>query len=244
MKLLLFCIICLTRGIETCFPATATDSTGRKLQAVASVSLNSNGIASIPAFSLDKPAVIASLSFIKGRFSYDPVLAYGLNMKPWFIDNWLHYKIIDKPDFILRTGWNFSTFFTQGKLEGQTILRGERYFAGELAAFYKLSSRNTLSLMYWNDSGIEPGTISGHYISLADEITDVSLADNFFLGTAAQLFYINYDGPNDGLFMSPRVSMSAMNLPFIVYLQATQVLTSNIFPTPGFKWNAGLQYNF
>lgn len=243
LRLVVFCILCLTCPIETCFPAAA-DSTAKKLQAAASVSINSNGIASIPAFSLDKPAVIASLSFIKGRFSYDPVLAYGLNMKPWFVDNWLHYKIINMPEFILRTGLNFSTFFSQSRMEGATILRGERYFAGELAGFYKIGTNNTLSLMYWSDNGIEPGTISGHYISLADEIADVRLGDNFLFGAAGQLFYINYDGPNDGLFISPRVSLAIRDFPVSVYLQATQVLTSNITPSPGFKWNAGLQYNF
>lgn len=242
-RLIVFCILCLTCAIETCFPA-APDSTARKLQAAASVSINSNGIASIPAFSLDKPAIIASLSLIKGRFSYDPVLAYGLNMKPWFVDNWLHYRVISKTIFTLRVGWNFSTFFSQSSMEGMTILRGDRYFAGEIAGFYKLSTRNTLSLMYWSDNGIEPGTISGYYISLADEITDLSLGDNLLFGAAGQVFYINYDGPNDGLFISPRVSLAVRDVPVAAYLQATQVLTSNITPSPGFKWNAGLQYNF
>lgn len=239
----IFSLLFILYPAVTCFPAMR-DSTGRKLQAVASVSINSNGIASIPAFSLDKPAIISSLSLTKGRFSYDPVLAYGLDMKPWFIDNWLHYRLINKPVFTLRIGWNFSTFFSQSRMEGVKVLRGERYFAGELAGFYKLSTVNTLSLIYWNDNGIEPGTISGYFISLADEITDTSPGDNLLLGAAAQLFYINYDGPNDGLFISPRISFAIREIPFSTYIQATQVITSNIDPVPGFKWNAGLQYNF
>lgn len=243
VKLAVFCGFFILLATEDSFPSSA-DSTTRKLQASASVSINSNGIASIPAFSLDKPALISSVSIMKGRFSYDPVLAYGLNMKPWFIDNWLHYKVISQPRFVLRAGWNFSTFFTESKMEGSTILRGERYFAAEIAGFYKLSPGNTLSLMYWNDNGIEPGTISGHYISLADELTDVRLGNNLLFGALAQLFYINYDGPSDGLFISPRVSLGIRDIPFLLYLQGTQVWTSNINPAPGFKWNAGLQYNF
>ena len=106
------------------------DSSRTKLKAYATVSLNSNGIASIPAFSLGEPAVIAGINLIKNRFSYDPVLAYGFNMKPWFIDNWLHYKIIRKPLWELRTGFNISSFFSEYQLDdGKTILEGQRYFA-------------------------------------------------------------------------------------------------------------------
>lgn len=244
-KNILFSLCCLFLfyTCEVCFPSSA-DSTSGKLQASASVSINSNGIASIPAFSLGKPALIASIAIIKGRFSYDPALAYGLNMKPWFIDNWLHYKIISKPRFVLRTGVNFSTFFTESRMEGSTILSAERYLAGEIAGFYQLSAGNTLSLIYWNDNGIEPGTVSGHYISITDEVAGIRLGNNFLFGASAQLFYINYDGPNDGLFISPRVSLGISDIPFTVYLQGTQVLKSNITPSPGFKWNAGLQYNF
>jgi len=85
------------------------DSSKSNLKVAASVSLNSNGIAPIPAFSLDKPAIIATVSLIKNRFSYDPTLAYGLNMKPWIIDSWLHYKLVRRPSFELRTGVNFSS---------------------------------------------------------------------------------------------------------------------------------------
>src|SRR5512133_2069654 len=87
-----------------------TSASKRKLNAGATISLNSNGIASIPAFSLGKPAVIASISLVKNRFSYTPTLAYGLDLRPWFIDNWLNYKIIRKPAFELTAGFNISTF--------------------------------------------------------------------------------------------------------------------------------------
>ncbi len=81
-----------------------------KLEPNVTFSININGIAPIPAFSLDKPALISSVNLIKGRFSYDPILAYSLEAKPWFIDNWFHYKIVVRPKFELRTGINFSTF--------------------------------------------------------------------------------------------------------------------------------------
>lgn len=219
------------------------DSSEKKLKAAANVSLNSNGVASIPAFSLGKPAVISSVSLTKNRFSYDPVLAYGLNVKPWFIDNWLHYKIIRKPAFELRTGVNFSTFFTEYKLPDETILRGDRYLAVEVAATYNFSPNTSLTLMYWNDNGIEPGTISGHFLDLVGEKRDIRLGKSVLMSANVQLFVITYDGNNDGLFVSPKISFALRDIPFALFWQGTQVLTSNITPDPGFQWNIGLAYS-
>ena len=219
-----------------------TDGSKTKLKADANVSLNSNGVASIPAFSLGKPAIIASVSLTKNRFSYDPVLAYGVNIKPWFIDNWLHYKIIRKPSFELRTGVNFSTFFTEYKLTEETILRGDRYLAFEVAATYKFQSNTSLTLMYWNDNGLEPGTISGHFLDLVGEKTGIKIGKSVLMSANIQLFIITYDGNNDGLFVSPKISFALRNVPFALFWQGTQVLRSNIIPDPGFQWNVGLSY--
>ena len=219
------------------------DSSKTKLKAEADVSLNSNGVASIPAFSLGKPAIISSVSLTRNRFSYDPVLAYGLNLKPWFIDNWLHYRIIRKPAFELRTGVNFSTFFTDFKLTDESILRGDRYLAVELAATYNFRSNTSLTLMYWNDNGIEPGTISGHFIDLVAEKRDVKIGKSVLMSANVQLFVITYDGNNDGLFVSPKISFSLRDIPFALFWQGTQVLRSNIRPDPGFQWNIGLAYS-
>jgi hypothetical protein len=57
------------------------------------------------------------------------------------------------------------------------------------------------------------------------------------------LFYINYNGNNDGLFISPTLSLSVRNLPAALFLQATQGIVSNIEPWPGFKWNLGVSYS-
>jgi hypothetical protein len=224
------------------FPQENPDVSDKRLKAAANVSLNSNGVASIPAFSLGKPAIIASVSLTKNRFSYDPVLAYGVNMKPWFIDNWLHYKIIRNPSFELRTGVNFSTFFTDYKLTDETILRGDRYLALEVAATYKFQSNTSLTLMYWNDNGLEPGTISGHFLDLVGEKTDMKIGKSILMSANIQLFIITYDGNNDGLFVSPKISFSLRNVPFSLFWQGTQAIKSNIIPDPGFQWNVGVTY--
>jgi len=219
------------------------DSSKTKLKAFATVSLNSNGIASIPAFSLDAPAIIASLSLVKNRFSYDPTLAYGFDLRPWFIDNWLHYKIVNKPSFEFRTGFNISAFFSEYKLpDDESILQSQKYLAIELAATYKITRKNSLTLMYWNDRGQDKGAIKGHFINLIIDWSEIGLGKSVLMGINLQLFYINYDGNNDGLFISPKVSAGIRNIPFTLFFQGTQAIVSNIEPFPGFRWNIGVAY--
>lgn len=240
----IFCCAILFLISMCSYSFVTEDNSGDELKASCNVSLNSNGIASIPAFSLGKPAVVAAAGLAKGRFSLDPVLAYGLNFKPWYIDSWLHYMLVDRPVFKLRTGFNFSTYFSEYKLPEKQILQGERYWAVELAGFYYINSKSYLSLLYWNDRGQEPGTISGHYINFSGEISEIKAGKNLFFSANLQIFYIDYDGMNDGLFISPKVSSSINDLPIAVFIQATQVIKSNISPSPGFKWNIGLAYTF
>jgi hypothetical protein len=224
------------------------DSSKTKLDAGATVSLNSNGIASIPAFSLGKPAIIASVTLQKNRFSYDPQLAYGLNFKGWFIDSWLHYKLIDRPHFEFRPGFNFSTFFSDFKGHDETIIQdvtirqAQRYFTIELTGIYKFSSKSSMTVGYWNDRGQEKGTLIGHFFNLVGERSDIRIGKNVFLTADMQVFYIDYKGHNDGLFLSPKISATLRNVPFSLFFQPIQALYSNISPFPGFRWNLGLAY--
>jgi len=224
------------------FPQQKTDSLKTKLKTSASVSLNSNGIASIPAFSLGKPAVIGSLSLVKNRFSYDPTLAYGLDLRPWVIDNWLHYLLIRKPHFELTAGFDFSSFGSRHILSDGSIWESQRYFTSSVTGVYKTSPNNTLTLAYWNDRGQERGTLTGNYFNLEVDRTGFNIGKNVLLSTALQIFYIDYTGKNDGLFVSPKISSTVRDIPFSIFFQAIQALESNISPFPGFRWNIGLGY--
>jgi hypothetical protein len=218
------------------------DSSKTKLKATAVVSLNSNGIAAVPAFSLDDPAIIAAITLSKNRFSYEPTLAYGFNLGPWVIDNWLRYKIIARPTFEFRAGMDVSSFFSDYKLPDETIRQSQRYFTFEIAGVYKITPEGSLSLMYWSDNGRDKGSIKGHFIDLIGERSAINITQHVLLAVNIQLFYINYTGQNDGLFISPKISTSVKNIPFSVFLQITQPFFSNISPSPGFKWNLGLSY--
>jgi len=214
----------------------------KKLKAEAKVSLNYNGIAYIPAFSLDKPAIIGSFSLIKGRFSYDPQLSYGLDLKPWIIDNWFHYKFIDRSAFEFKAGAVISAFFSELETEDETILQAQKYLAVEFIGKYKFTPKSSLAFTYLLDRGQDPGTLSGHFFNLQADRSDFNIGKKVLLSASLQLFYINYTGNEDGLFTAAYVSGSLRNIPFSIFGQAIQALTSNIDPFPPFKWNVGLAY--
>ncbi len=219
------------------------DSTrSKKLKAEATVSINSNGIAYVPAFSLDKPAIIGTFSLIKGRFSYDPMLAYGLDLKPWIIDNWFHYLIVDRPVFELKAGAVIAAFFSEYETEDETILRAQKYLGLEFTGKYKFNSKTSLALTYLLDRGQDQGTTQGHFINLQADRSDFEIGKKVLLSATLQLFYINYTGNADGLFTAAYVSASLRDIPFFIFGQAIQALTSNIEPFPPFKWNVGLAY--
>jgi hypothetical protein len=220
----------------------------KKLQAGVTFSLNSNGIATVPAFSLGKPAVIASPSIGKGWFSYDPSLGYGLDGHPWFIDNWFHVKLINRPKFLLRTGMNVSTYCGKYSVPEGDFLRVERYFAYEVAGIFRFARNTSLLAQYWNDRGQEDYSLKGHFLSGVVEKTDMALGKHILFTAALQLFYVDYDSNNnsndnnDGFFVAPRVAFSIRNFPVSVFSQAVQAIASNIEPFPGFNINVGIGY--
>jgi len=212
----------------------------KKIVAAASISINSNGIAPIPSFSLDKPAIISSVSISKGRFSYMPALAIGFNLKPWYIDNWLYYKLIDSLKFNLKAGFNYSLFFGNDNISG---IHGQRYFTGALDAAYQPWKSINFLFAYWYDAGQDEGSIQGHYLTYTAEKYGIKLGNQLSLAVGIQIFYINYTDNNDGLFITPRLNLTANKVPLYLYFQATQTLQTNISPYPKFKWNIGLAYS-
>jgi hypothetical protein len=249
MRKLLFLILILAVNVANSkdiadTTRTESDSTKHPLKVSGDVSLNSNGIAPIPAFALGKPTVMANIILTKNRFSYNPQLSYGLNFKPWIIDNWFRYKMIVKPKFELRVGLDISMFFSEYETPDDEVWRGQRWIALELAGLYKFTKTSSLGLMIWYDKGLEEGTISGYFINFVADKTDIRICKNILMGINIQAFYINYTDNNDGFFISPKVSFSLKKPSFFIFGQLIQPLTSNIDPYPDFQWNIGIGYKF
>jgi hypothetical protein len=242
MRVMLFCIFLISAVAS--YSKELADSLKNPVKFSGSVSLNSNGISPIPIFALGEPAISASLAVEKGRFSYDPTLSFNLELKPWFIDNWFHYKLIYKPKFELRTGVNVGSSFSDIEVTGQTIRQVQRYFALELAGTYKISEKSSLGLMLWYDKGADPGTIQGYFINVVADKSDIGIGKHLLMAVNLQTFVINYTDNNDGFFFSPKVSFSTPHIPVFIFYQGIHPLASNISPYPSFQWNVAIGYSF
>jgi hypothetical protein len=87
------------------------------------------------------------------------------------------------------------------------------------------------------------GKTKGHFVNLEGAKSEIFIGKNVFLNVNFQLFYIDYEGKNDGLFIAPKISSMVRDIPFFVYFQAVQPLHSNMSTSPGFRWNLGLAYS-
>ncbi len=241
MRVLLFFLFLMITTIG--FSKEKSDTTSHPVELSGMISLNSNGIAPIPSFALGKPVISLNLSIRKNRFSYDPQFSYGLDMKPWIIDNWFHYLLVKNPKFELRTGINASMFFSEYKTPDEEIWQGQRYAALELAGTYKISKTSSLGLMVWYDKGLDEGTITGYFINLVADKSDIAIGKHFLMGVNIQAFYTDYTDNNDGLFISPKISCASRAVPVSIFFQGIQPLISNM-PDPKFQWNIGIGYSF
>jgi hypothetical protein len=149
---------------------------------------------------------------------------------------------VDRPVFELKAGAVIAAFFSEYETEDETILRAQKYLGLEFTGKYKFNSKTSLALTYLLDRGQDPGTTQGHFFNLQADRSDFEIGRKVLLSASLQLFYINYTGNADGLFTAAYVSASLRDIPFSIFGQAIQALTSNIEPFPSFKWNVGLAY--
>ena len=122
-----------------------TDSTKKVWQFHGNIQVNNNGISPVPAFSLGKPALMATLFIKKGGFTYSPEFNYGADGKPWVVNNWFRYEW-RQGNLTYRTGLNFALFFGRETVlrdnKSVVIARLNQYTALEGGLTYKFSDKN------------------------------------------------------------------------------------------------------
>lgn len=219
------------------------------IQFMGTISLTTNGISPIPAFSLEKPAILAFLSVRKNKFSYDPEMAFSIKGVPWFFNNNFRYRVVEKPSFEFRTGliWGIGYLYPEVMLSGvkQRIAKAERFLWLELLPRYKVSEKVAISSTLWSGYNFETGSAKRiNYVSLVGHITKIPLSQSFYCNFFPQLFYLKIDSQSDGFFVSGIAAIGHNKFPLLISSQMNTTLTTTISPNPGFKWNISLAYSF
>jgi len=211
------------------------------------ITATNNGISIIPSFSLGRPAVFFDLSIGGERLSFDPMLRFGMDGKPWSFVFWWRYKIIKDKKFTLTAGAHPAFIFRErevlidGKIENMLVT--QRFLAFEIAPNYKISPKTSIGLYYLQGNGFNPvPPKTSHFLALNTNFNDLPLIKDFRMRINPQFYYLNIDG-EDGTYVTSSLTITKRNFPLGFQTIFNQKINSTI-PGDDLVWNVSLLYSF
>jgi hypothetical protein len=222
-------------------PATPTGQFGGVITAT------NNGVSIIPSFTLGRPALLFDLSLSGERFSFDPMLRFGMDGKPWSFVFWGRYKAIKDKPFTLTVGAHPAFIFAERivKVNGQekSMFVSQRFLAMEVAPMYKFSKRLSMGLYYLRGHGFNPiPPDNSNFLALNTVVSNIPVGGDFSLRVNPQLFFLKVDD-NSGTYITSNFTVSKPGFPIGFQGLVNQKIKSTI-PGDDFIWNVGLLYLF
>ncbi|MHA8087288.1 hypothetical protein [Aquirufa sp. Wall-65K1] len=212
-----------------------------------SISITNNGISIVPSFSLEKPASIFNMSISKGRFSFDPELAFSWEAKPWYSLFWFRYNLSPKQSkFKMNVGTHLGLNFVNSRIpnlnDSINIQKTDRYLVLEMFPRYQVSQHLTMGVYYLRSHSLDPGTLNAlDFLTLYTEINQIKLSNKTHLSITPQIYYLNIDG-NSGYYLTSEISLSIHDFPIIFKSTMNKTFESKIEGSKPFLWNIKLVY--
>jgi hypothetical protein len=211
------------------------------------ITATNNGVSIIPSFTLGRPALLFDLSLSGERFSFDPMLRFGMDGKPWSFVFWGRYKAIKDKRFTLSLGAHPAFIFAERivKVNGQekTMFVSQRFLAMEVAPMYKFSNRLSMGIYYLQGHGLNPiPPENSNFLALNTVVSNIPLGGEFSLRVNPQLFFLRVDDTS-GTYITSNFSVSKPGFPIGFQALVNQKIKSTI-PGDDFIWNVGIQYLF
>jgi len=211
------------------------------------ITATNNGVSIIPSFTLGRPALLFDLSLSGERFSFDPMLRFGMDGKPWSFVFWGRYKAIKDKPFTLTVGAHPAFIFQERivKVNGreETMFVSQRFLAMEIAPMYKFSNRLSMGLYYLRGHGFNPiPPDNSNFIALNTVISGIPVGGGFNMRINPQLFYLKVDD-DSGTYATSNVTLSKPGFPIGFQGFVNQKIKSNI-AGDDFIWSVGLLYIF
>ncbi|MEY3648036.1 MAG: hypothetical protein RLZ13_921 [Bacteroidota bacterium] len=211
------------------------------------ITATNNGVSIIPSFTLGRPALLFDLSLSGERFSFDPMLRFGMDGKPWSFVFWGRYKAIKDKPFTLTLGAHPAFIFAERivKVNGQekSMFVSQRFLAMEVAPMYKFSKRLSMGLYYLRGHGFNPiPPDNSNFLALNTVVSNIPVGGDFNLRVNPQLFFLKVDD-NSGTYITSNFTVSKPGFPIGFQGLVNQKIKSTI-PGDDFIWNVGLLYLF
>ncbi len=228
-----------------CSFSQTTDSTQTPSFFRGQINLTNNGISLIPTFSLGKPAVLFDLNIGKGRLSFDPMIRFGMNGKPWTFVFWWRYKLIQNKKFNLGIGAHPSVVFRDISVVNNGIskdyLIAQRYFAWEASPTYIINKNINLGLYYLGSRGLTNDIVQNTTFLAVRSGINLNLSNKFTLGFIPQAYYLKMDD-KDGTYVNATMNLYKKNFPISLNVIASKAIKTEIIGKD-FLWSIGLVYN-
>ena len=209
------------------------------------ITATNNGVSLIPSFSLGKPAMLFDLNIGKGRLSFDPMIRFGMNGKPWTFVFWWRYKLIQSKKFNLGLGAHPSVVFRDISIIDngvtKTYLSAQRYFAWEASPTYVINKKINLGLYYLGSKGLTKDIVQNTTFLAVRSSIMLPLSNKFTLGFVPQAYYLKMDD-KDGTYVNATVNVYTKSFPISLNAIASKAIKSDI-AGKDFLWSVGLVYN-
>lgn len=208
------------------------------------ITATNNGISLIPNFSFNKPAAMFDLSVGKGRLSFDPMLRFGINGKPWAFIFWWRYKLIQQRKFTLGIGAHPSVVFRDITVNdngtSRNYLSAQRYFAWEVSPVFIINKNFNAGVYYLGSRGLTKDLTQ--YTTFIAVRTNVNINLNQFMaGLSPQLYYLKMDA-KDGIYTNLTLNFYKKKFPLSLNAVISSSIKTKISGKP-FLWSTGLVYN-
>lgn len=227
------------------FPNYAQDA-GKK-HIGGTITATNNGISIIPSFSLGRPAVFFDLSMGGERLSFDPMLRFGMDGKPWSFILWGRYKVIKDRRFSLTVGGHPAFLFLEKEIivdgKEEKLFVANRYLAGEINTNFKVTDKFSLGLYYLRGAGIQViSAKNSDFLALNLGLPEISLGKDIGLTINPQLFFLQVD-ENSGYYANAALTVKKGDFPFQFQTFFNHKINSTI-PGDDLVWNVSLMYKF
>jgi hypothetical protein len=182
------------------------------------ITATNNGVSLLPNLTLGKPAALFDLSIGKGRWSFDPMLRFSMEGKPWAFVFWGRYKLFANPKFTMSVGVHPAFIFrtvTLTNANGVTndYLTSQTYLALETTPTYFFHKKIGVGLHYLGSHGLDKDGIQyTTFLSFRSIISNIKIYKEFHLSFVPQFYYLKMDA-KDGFYTSAFVSLSKTKFP-------------------------------
>ncbi|PRX54276.1 hypothetical protein [Flagellimonas meridianipacifica] len=213
-------------------------------QVSSKLKFNTIGFAPIPAFSFDSPIINPSINLKTNRLNLSSDIAVGFNGRPWLLNLRTKYALVKKEKYNVTFEVNpFLFFYEDVNSLSKTIIVAQRNLSFILSAETVFWKKMGFRFTYLNNQGLDPGALSGHFLSLGPFFGPLYSDKNLNILFNPDINYLSFENDTKGSFFNSFLIIDFIKLPFKIQFQAVKKLWAN-FDVFNFSWNAGIVWNF